>query len=125
MKKDEEISSWIEKRIHERAVKLYENSINEAYNDLKESMVGGLSLKNPPKYWGYKKPLNYADDSYNASKEEIFSTIFEDYDAFKKKEIEYIEQDVTDQVNTMSKEQQIQFLSDTKSLDEQLHVDDE
>lgn len=27
--------SWIEKRIHERAIKLYENSINETYNQLK------------------------------------------------------------------------------------------
>ena len=102
--------SWIEKRIHERAIILYENSINETYNQLKDSMVGGLPIKNPPKDWGYKKPLNYADDYYNASKEEIFSTIFEDYDAFKKREIEHIEQDVTDQVNTMSKKQQIQFL---------------
>ena len=46
MKKDKAITkSWIEKRIHEKAVNRYENEINQAYNDLKDSVVGELSIK--------------------------------------------------------------------------------
>lgn len=48
MSKDKETTkSWIEKRIHEKAVKRYENEINQAYNQLKDSVLGELSIKKP------------------------------------------------------------------------------
>lgn len=52
MSKDEEISSWIEKRIHERAVTLYENGINQVFKLSKDSVVGKLAMENQPRdYW--------------------------------------------------------------------------
>lgn len=89
--------SWIEKRIHGKAVKRYENEINQAYNDLRDSVVGKLAIKNLPKC---KKPLKVGDDSCHdfKSKEEVFSAIFEGYDAFKKRTIEDYEQEETDAI---------------------------
>ena len=44
--------SWIEKRIHKKAVKRYENGINQAFKLSKDSVIGKLTMKNPPKdYW--------------------------------------------------------------------------
>ena len=99
---DKEITkSWIEKKIHEKAVKRYENEINQAYNQLKDSVVGELSIKNPPKYWklnGYNGHLRSGDDSYDSLKEEVFSAMFEDYDEFKKQKIAEHEREETDVV---------------------------
>ncbi len=47
--------SWIEKRNHEKTAKRYENGINQAFKLSKDSVVGKLAMKYPPKdYW-----LNY------------------------------------------------------------------
>lgn len=96
MNKEKAITkSWIEKRIHEKAVKRYENEINQAFNQLKYSVVGELYLKNSPKDW-VDLPLKDRNDYYYDLKEEIFSDIFEDYDEFKKEKIEKYEQEETD-----------------------------
>ena len=53
MKKDKVVTkSKIEKRNHEKTVKRYENGINQAFKLSKDSIVGKLTMKNPPKdYW--------------------------------------------------------------------------
>ena len=53
MKKDKVVTkSETEKRIHEKTVKRYENGINQAFKLSKDSVVGKLTMKNPPKdYW--------------------------------------------------------------------------
>lgn len=88
--------SWIEKRIHEKAVNRYENEINQAYNDLKDSVLGELSIKNPPEYCQH--PLKSLNEDYCDSKEKQFSAIFKDYDEFKQKLIKKYEQEETDAV---------------------------
>ena len=97
MKKDKTITkSWIKKRIHEKAVKRYENEINQVYNQLKNSVVGELSIKNPPENWQH--PLKSLNEDYCDSKEKQFSAIFKDYDEFKKKQIKKYEQEETDAI---------------------------
>ena len=57
--------SWIEKRIHKKAVKLYKNGINQAFKLSKDSVVGKLTMKNPPKdYWlnSFKRMSDLYDD---------------------------------------------------------------
>lgn len=90
--------SWIEKGLHEKAVKRYENEINQAYNQLKDSVLGCLSIKNPPKVWVYNRHLNSADDVYYDAKEEAFSAIFKDYDKLKKRKIAEYEQEEADAI---------------------------
>lgn len=101
--------SWIEKRIHEKAVKRYENEINQAFNQLKDSVVGELSLRKPLKDYLYNVALKYLDESDYPKKseafstifkrkEETFSSIFKDYDEFKKQKIEDYEQEETDTI---------------------------
>lgn len=90
--------SWIEKRIHEKAVKRWKDSINTAYNQLKDSVLGGLIIKNPPQNWCTPSPLNALNDYYTDTKEKTFSTIFADFDEYKKKSIEKFEQEETDRL---------------------------
>lgn len=70
MNKDKEITkSWIEKKIHEKAVKRYENEINQAFKLSKDSVVGKLFIGNIPKdYWlnSFKRVSSLYND---ASKE--------------------------------------------------------
>ena len=66
MKKDKVVTkSEIEKRIHEKNVKHCENGINQAFKLSKDSVVGKLTMKNPPKdYWlnSFKRVSDLYDD---------------------------------------------------------------
>ncbi|MDH5099771.1 helix-turn-helix transcriptional regulator [Lactobacillus kefiranofaciens] len=72
--------SRIEKN-HDKAVKRYENEINQAYNQLKDSIVGELTPEDG------RSPLNSLNEPYSDFKEQIFTNIFKNYGKFKKQKI--------------------------------------
>lgn len=103
MSKDKAIKkAWIRKEIHEKAVKRYENEVNQAYDQLKDSWGGELSVKNPPEGW-QRSPLKPNNEYYCYLKEKIFSSIFKGYDDFKKKKIAEYEQEETDAFLNLAK----------------------
>lgn len=82
MNKDKAVTkSRIEKRNHDKAVKRYDNEINQAYNQLKDSVVGELTPEDG------RCPLNSLNEPYSDFKEQVFADIFKNYDKFKKQKI--------------------------------------
>ena len=89
--------SWIEKAIHEKAVRKYEDKVNQFFKTLSQTFFAGVRLKFHDKS-GHYFDFDILEDKNFVSEEirdDFLHFLFKDYDALEERVIKQYERDIT------------------------------
>ena len=90
--------SWIEKTIHEKAVRKYEDKVNQFFKTLSQTFFVGARLKFHDKSGNHLNFDILEDKSFVSEeiRDDFLRFLFKDYDELEERVIKQYEKDITD-----------------------------